>query len=258
MTGQRPAALVTGGRRGIGRAIAWALAASGFDLVVNDVVEDEAATETLAGVAARGGHGAFVRGDVGDLAGHEALVDDAWNAHGGVECLINNAGVSVAARGDLLDVSPESWDRVLGINLRGPFFLTQRLARRMIGDPRPRARRSIVNLASANSFAASPDRGEYCISKTGVSMATKLFAIRLAAHGITVNEIRPGVIRTEMTAIVKEKYDRRIAEGLTPIARWGEAEDIGRAAAALAAGEAFAFTTGEAIHVDGGLHIPRL
>ncbi len=257
---KRPAAFVTGGRRGIGRAICWALADGGFDVVVNDVVEDEAVGDTLSGIESRGSQAMFLRGDVGDLAGHEMLVRAAWEALGGIDCLVNNAGVQVALRGDLLETSVESWDRVIGINLRGPFFLTQRIARLMIATP-PRpgngGRRSIVNIASANSELASINRGEYCISKTGVSMMTALFALRLAPHGITVNEIRPGVIRTDMTAPVGDAYDREIAGGLAPIARWGEGEDIGRAVAALASG-AFPFTTGEAVHVDGGLHIGRM
>ena len=257
---KRPAAFVTGGRRGIGRAICWALADGGFDIVVNDVVEDEAVGDTLSGIEARGGQAMFLRGDIGDLAGQEALVRAAWDAFAGIDCLVNNAGVQVAVRGDLLEVTAESWDRVVGINLRGPFFLTQRIARQMIATP-PRqgsgGRRSIVNIASIDSELASINRGEYCISKTGVSMMTSLFALRLAPHGIAVNEIRPGLIRTDMTADVRDSYARQITDGLTPIARWGESEDVGRAVATLASG-AFPFTTGEAIHVDGGLHIGRL
>jgi len=256
----RPAAFVTGGRRGIGRAICWALAEGGFDIVVNDIVEDEAVGDTLSGIEARGGQAMFLRGDIGDLAGQEALVRAAWDAFAGIDCLVNNAGVQVAVRGDLLDVTAESWDRVVGINLRGPFFLTQRIARQMIATP-PRqgrgGRRAIVNIASINSERASINRGEYCISKAGVSMLTSLFALRLAPHGITVNEIRPGLIRTDMTADVRDDYERQIADGLAPIARWGESEDVGRAVAALVSG-AFPFTTGEAVHVDGGLHIGRL
>jgi 3-oxoacyl-[acyl-carrier protein] reductase len=257
---KRPAAFVTGGRRGIGRAICWALAEGGFDIVVNDIVEDEAVGDTLSGIESRGGQAMFLRSDVADLAGHAALAGAAWEAFGGIDCLVNNAGVQVAVRGDLLDTTAESWDRLLGINLRGPFFLTQRIARQMIATPPRRGnggRRAIVNIASINAEFASTNRGEYCISKAGVSMMTSLFALRLAPHGITVNEIRPGVIRTDMTAPVKASYERQIADGLSPIARWGEAEDVGRAVAALASG-AFPFTTGEALHVDGGLHIRRM
>jgi 3-oxoacyl-[acyl-carrier protein] reductase len=257
---KRPAAFVTGGRRGIGRAICWALAERGFDIVVNDIVEDEAVGDTLSGIESRGGQAMFLRGDVGDLAGHATLAGAAWEGFGGIDCLVNNAGVQVAVRADLLDTTVESWDRLIATNLRGPFFLTQRIARLMIATP-PRqgqgGRRSIVNIASINSEHASTNRGEYCISKAGVSMMTSLFALRLARHNIAVNEIRPGIIRTDMTAPVRDAYDRQIADGISPIARWGEAEDVGRAVAALASG-AFPFTTGEALHVDGGLHIGRM
>src|SRR5258708_4241830 len=227
----RPAAFITGGRRGIGRAICWALADGGVDIVVNDIVEDEAVGATLSGIEARGGHATFLRGDIGDLAGHEGLVRAAWAAFGGIDCLVNNAGVQVAVRGDLLDVGAESWDRVVGINLRGPFFLTQRIARQMIATP-PRqgrgGRPATVNIASINSERAAINRGAYCISNAGVSLPTGLFALRLAPHGITVNQIRPGLIRTDLTADVRDDYDRQIADGLAPIAPRGASEDVGR------------------------------
>ena len=162
----------------------------------------------------------------------------------------------MAVRGDLLDVSSESFDRVLGINLRGTFFLTQAVARRMLADAPSGHPRSIVTISSANAIIASPDRGEYCVAKAGLAMMTRLYALRLAAAGIGVYEIRPGVIRTDMTKVATAKYDKLIAEGLTPIARWGEPEDVGRAAAMLARGE-LSFVTGEAINVDGGLHIQK-
>ncbi len=253
----RPAALVTGARRGIGRAIAVALARQGFDVIVNDLERDADADATLAEAEAAGGRAVFVAGDVADLDGHAGLVDAAWAAFDGLDCLVNNAGVSVAQRGDLLAVTPDSYDRLLRINLRGPFFLTQAVARRMLAAGDGRIGRSIVNIASANAFAASPDRGEYCLSKVGVSMMTRLYALRLGGHGIAVHEVRPGVIRTAMTAVARERYDRRIAEGLTPMPRWGEPEDVGRTVAALAGG-ALPFSTGDAFHVDGGLHIHRL
>ena len=253
----RPAALVTGARRGIGRAIAVALAQSGFNVVVNDLVEDADAAATLAAIRAAGMAAAFVQGDIAELAGHEALVADAWGQFGGVECLVNNAGISVANRGDLLDVTPDSYDRLQRINLRGPFFLTQLVARRMLAAPAGRSGRVIINIASANSHAASPERGEYCISKIGVSMMTRLYALRLASSDIAVHEVRPGVIRTAMTEVVQDRYDERIAGGLSPMPRWGEPEDIGRTVATLASG-ALPFSTGNVFNVDGGLHIPRL
>ncbi len=257
--GTRPVALVTGGRRGIGRGSALALAAAGFDLVLADLEQDADAEQTLAAIAERGGHGAFLVADVADLAAHAQLVDDTFEAFGRLDCLVNNAGVGALSRGDLLDVSVESYDRCLGVNLRGPFFLTQEIARRMLNVPPAAgaARRSIITITSVNAEMVSIDRGEYCISKTGASMLTRLFGLRLAAHGIGVYEVRPGVIRTPMTAPVAERYERRIQGGLSPIARWGEAEDVGRAVATLATG-GLPFSVGQVVYVDGGLNLPVL
>jgi len=250
-------ALVTGGRRGIGRGIAYALAASGFDIAIADLAFDEDARETIDTLRARGGRAAFFACDVASIDQHAAVLDGVTRALGPLDCLVNNAGISVERRGDLLEVTPESFDRLMRVNLRGPFFLTQRVAAAFAADPRPERYRSIINISSANAFAASINRGEYCLSKSAVTMATRLFALRLGETGTGVFEIRPGVIRTGMTAVAAADYDRRIREGLTPIPRWGTPEDIGRAAAALASG-AFAFSTGDAIHIDGGLHIQRL
>lgn len=253
----RPGALVTGGRRGIGRGIAWALAEAGFNVAILDLTEDDATTETLNGIAQRGGHGMFVRADIGDLAGHEAAIERVWSALSGIECLVNNAGISVRKRGDMLDVEPADFDYVMDINLRGPFFLTQAVAKRMLAGTAPRGARTIINISSFNALAVAIDRSEYCLAKTGVSMMTRLFAARLAPHHICVNEIRPGIIRTDMTAVAQGRYDTLIESGGVPIPRWGEPADIGKAAAAIATG-AFAFTTGDAFHIDGGLHILRL
>ncbi|HWX48340.1 MAG TPA: 3-ketoacyl-ACP reductase [Roseomonas sp.] len=252
---RRPLALVTGGRRGIGRAACVALARKGFDILAADIAED-GAEETAAAVREAGGGFRFRALDVAKLEDHAGFLDEAW-AGGGIECLVNNAGVGALRRGDLLDASPESWDRAFGVNARGNFFLTQAVARRMIEVDSPAAARSIIFVSSANATLASPDRGEYCASKAAVSMMARVFALRLAEHGIAVHEVRPGVIRTDLTAPVAEAYTRRIAEGLSPIRRWGEAEDVGRAIALLASGE-LSFTTGDALHIDGGLHIGRL
>jgi NAD(P)-dependent dehydrogenase (short-subunit alcohol dehydrogenase family) len=254
--GTRPAALVTGARRGIGRGIATALAARGFDVVVSDI-GTESADETLAAVRAHGVDAAFVPGDVADVAAHEAFSTRCWDAFGGIECVVNNAGVSVKVRGDLLETDLADFDRVMAINLRGPFFLTIALAKRMAAEKAPRGSRSVINISSANATIVAPDRPAYALSKTGVSMMTKMFAVRLAEYGIAVHEIRPGIIRTDMTAVRKERYDALIAQGLTPIARWGEPADVGRAIAALACGD-IPFTTGDAFHIDGGLHIQKL
>ncbi|MFC4166260.1 3-ketoacyl-ACP reductase [Teichococcus aestuarii] len=253
---RRPVALVTGGRRGIGRACCVALAGRGFDILAADIAE-EGAEETAALVRAAGGRFAFRRLDVARLEEHDAFVQAAWQDQGGIDCLVNNAGVGAMQRGDLLDVSPESWDRAFGVNARGTFFLTQAVARRMLEVPPAAQPRSIIFISSANAQLASPDRGEYCAAKTAVSMLARLFALRLAEAGIAVHEIRPGVIRTDLTAPVAEAYSRRIAEGLSPIRRWGEPEDVGRAVAMLAAGD-LPFSTGDALHIDGGLHVGRL
>lgn len=254
-----PTALVTGGRRGIGAAIAAALAGRGFDVAIGDLERDADAERALAAVEKLGRRAAFFRADIGDLAGHEKLLDRVWQLFGTLDCLVNNAGVQVKARGDLLDATPESFDRLVSVNLRGTFFLTQAAARRMVretrepGDPH----RAIVTVSSANAVSAAINRAEYCISKAGLTMMNKLFALRLAEHAIHCYEIRPGVIRTGMTAPAREDYDRRIPDGLVPMKRWGEPDDIGGAVAALAAG-AIPFNTGQAFAIDGGLHIERM
>jgi 3-oxoacyl-[acyl-carrier protein] reductase len=246
-----PTALITGGRRGIGRGCAYALAEAGFDIVVNDLVEDGAAAETIAGIEKRGRHATFIQADISDLDAHEELIETAAGAFGPIHCLVNNAGVSVLDRGDLLDVSMESYDRCLDTNLRGPFFLTQRVARHML-DQEGGEFRSIITISSVNAEILAVTRGEYCVSKAGMAMMSKLFAVRLADTGIGVYEIRPGIIRTDMTAPARERYDREIADGLTPIRRWGEPEDVGRVAATAATG-GLPFSVGQALYVDGGL-----
>lgn len=257
MTSSRPkVAMVTGAGGGIGAAVARMLATSGFAVIASDVAGKAGLTEVVAGICASGGQAIAVPGDLADVAQLRHLVEAAWQGFGGIDCLVNNAGVSVKLRGDLLDVTPESFDRLIAINLRGTFFLSQAVARRMLDD-RPVHFRSIITVSSANATAASLDRGEYCISKAGLSMMVKLLALRLAEDGINAYEIRPGVIRTPMTAVARAKYDARYAAGFTPINRWGEPDDIASAVAALAAGQ-MAFATGEVINLDGGLHIARL
>lgn len=256
---KRRSALVTGGRRGIGRAIGYALAEQGFDVIVNDLVHDAAGDETVAGIEARGGRARFVAGDVADIDGHEALVEAAWSSFGGLDCLVNNAGVQTQFRGDMLDTPVESFDRLMNVNLRGTFFLTQAAARRMTKETRTEndPHRSILTLSSANAFMASTNRAEYCISKSGLSIMNKLWALRLAEHRIHCYEIQPGVIATDMTAPAKERYDQLIAQGVFPIARWGQVGDIAGTVATLASG-AIPFSTGAAFPIDGGLHIQKL
>lgn len=253
-------AVVTGGGRGIGRGIVGELASLGMAVVVNYRTRAEAAEETCREALARGAPRAVaVAADVAETEAGRKLLDATLAEFGRVDLLVNNAGVAPEARLDLLETTPASWDRALGINLRGPFFLTQAFARAMrdlhgAGTvPEPQ----IVFITSISSTFASVNRGEYCVAKAGLSMVAQLFASRLAEHGIRVYEVRPGIIATDMTAPVRELYDRRIAEGLSPIRRWGRPEDVGRAVAALAAG-ALGFSTGEVIYVDGGLHLSRL
>jgi NAD(P)-dependent dehydrogenase (short-subunit alcohol dehydrogenase family) len=252
----RPAALVTGARRGIGRATCIALAEKGFDVVGADISE-EGAAETRAGVEGAGRAFAFVKADVGDVAAHAALVDAAWSTFGGLECLANVAGVQVAKRQDMLETTPDSWDRLLDVNARGTFFLSQAVAKRMIAPGAPlRGHRSLAFVSSVNAVMASLNRAEYCVSKAGVTMIARLFAMRLAEHGINTYDIQPGMIRTDMTKEVWDRYAAQIEGGLVPIRRWGEAEDIGRAIATLAAG-AMPYSTGHSFPVDGGLLMPR-
>lgn len=251
----RPAAIVTGGARGIGLGCAEALADAGFDILVADLAEKPAdgLAEKIAG---RGATFAYARCDIADLASHAKLVDAAMDAFGRIDCLVNNAGVGAVVRGDLLELKPENFDRALNINLRGTVFLSQAIAKAMLEAPAVSAR-SIVTVTSVSAAMASPERADYCISKAGLSMWVKNLALRLAAENIGVFEVRPGIIRTDMTAGVSAKYDALIDGGLVPAKRWGEAGDIGAVVAALASGK-FGFSTGSVIDVDGALSVPRL
>ncbi len=254
----RPVALVTGAGRGIGRACAVALARRGYDLVVNERSEAEDTDATVAAVEAEGAEAAVVHGDIADIEGHEAMLDEAWAAFDHLECLVNTAGVSVLSRGDLLDVGTESYDRCMAVNARGTFFLTQAFARRLLGEPVGPWHRAIVFITSVNAGDVIPvTRGEYGMSKAAASMAAKLFAARLAPEGVGVYEIRPGIIRTELTEPSKARYDKFFAEGGAAIARWGEPDEVGRCVATRAAGE-LPDTVGQAVLVDGGQGMNRL
>jgi NAD(P)-dependent dehydrogenase (short-subunit alcohol dehydrogenase family) len=257
-TGKSRIAFVTGGRGGIGRGIAWALADGGFDVVINDITKDAETTVALAGIEQRGRRAAFVQGDVSDVATTADIAERAWGSLGPIDCLVNNAGVGAMVRGDLLDVSLDSYNRCLNTNLRSHFFMTQQIARKMIANPVDRYR-SIICISSSGAKIASILRGEYCISKAGMTMLSQLFAARLASENIAVHEIRPGLIRTAMTSApaVIARYDEMIAKGFTPINRWGTPEDVGRGVAALAGG-AFGFSTGGAFDIDGGMHMNLL
>jgi NAD(P)-dependent dehydrogenase (short-subunit alcohol dehydrogenase family) len=246
-------AIVTGARRGIGRAIALALAEAGFDVAVNDAADSAELRATVADISARGVKAIAVIGDISDLTAHKTMLDTAETALGPLTTLVNNAGVSVQSRGDLLDVAPESYDRCLNVNTRGTFFLTQAFAKHL----RPSEHhRSIVTISSANASGVSITRGEYCISKAGVSMMSKLFAARLGNEGVGVYEIQPGFIETDMTAPSKARYDKLIDGGLTVIKRFGTPEEVGRIALTLAQG-LLPYTTGQIIQADAGLMMVR-
>jgi NAD(P)-dependent dehydrogenase (short-subunit alcohol dehydrogenase family) len=255
-----PAAIVTGASRGIGRGVALALAAAGYDVVVNYARDADAAGRVAGEVAALGRRAVAVRADISAAGDRGHLVEAAIAEYGRIDLLVNNAGVAPDVRADILDAGEESFDRLISVNLKGPYFLTQLVARTMIdqlaagtvSEPK------IVIISSISAYTASVNRGDYCVAKAGLAMVTKLFAARLAEHGITVYEVRPGIVDTDMTHGVREKYDRLILrDGLTPIRRWGRPEDVGRAVAAIAAG-ALPFSTGQVIDVDGGFHLRTL
>jgi 3-oxoacyl-[acyl-carrier protein] reductase len=255
----RPVAIVTGARRGIGLAIAEALAAKGFDLCVTGMTPpDEAAERFCADLAHRhGGRAIYRAGDIGDLASHQPLVEQTVAGLGRIDCLVNNAGMGAVVRGDVLDLAPENFDRVIAVNLRGTIFLTQAVVRWMLAHPAEDQPRSVIHVTSVSAALASPERLDYCISKAGLAMWSKGLALRLAAEGIAVFDVRPGIIRTDMTAGVADTYEQRIKGGLVPARRWGEGRDVAGVVAALASRD-FGFATGSVIDVDGGLGIPRL
>jgi NAD(P)-dependent dehydrogenase (short-subunit alcohol dehydrogenase family) len=248
-------ALVTGASRGIGRGIALALAARDWAVVVNFRGNAQAAQETLRLIEQSGGHGMLVQADVADAADRARLVDETLAVSGRIDLLVNNAAMAPRQRMDLLETSETSYDEVMAVNLKGPFFLTQRVAKVMIELKLERPK--IVNIGSISAYTASVMRPEYCLSKAGLGMMTALFADRLAEFGINVYEVRPGIVETDMTSVVKAKYDKLLAEGLTPIRRWGEPDDVAKAVVAIAE-DYFPLSTGEVINVDGGFHLRRL
>ncbi len=252
-------AVITGAGRGIGRGIAIELARCGWMIVINDIGNPEPPGETLAEVRKCGSDGMIVLADITGASDRQRLVEEAVEAYGQIDLLVNNAGIAPRQRMDILEVSEESLNEVLGVNLIGPFFLTQLTAKTMIEQIHAGIAEhpKIINIGSISAFTSSTSRAEYCLSKAGVAMSTLLYADRLANEGINVYEIRPGIVQTPMTAVVKDKYDRLIAEGITPIKRWGQPEDIGRAVVAIAENY-LPFSTGQVINVDGGFHIQRL
>lgn len=260
MSLSHPVAVITGASRGIGRGIALALAQQKFNCVINYANNADAAEEVKKLVATQGSRAHLVRADISLAGDRQKLLDETLDAFGRVDLLVNNAGVAPEARADLLDATEESFDRLMNINLKGPYFLTQLIARQMIEhvqEGRIKAPK-IINITSVSAYAVSVNRGDYCITKAGLAMMTQLYAARLAEFGINVYEVRPGVIETDMTGPVKAKYDQLIFEqDLTPIKRWGRPEDVAAAVVAIAQ-DVFPFSTGEVINVDGGYHLRRL
>ncbi len=256
----RRVALVTGGSRGIGFGVALELAAAGFDLAINGRREQADAAEAIAKLQSAGAKVLYVRGDVADRNARSNMLEEIRKTFGRLDVLVNNAGVAPDVRADVLEASEESFDRLISINLKGPYFLTQAVANWMVRQRKEQGdgwRGCIINVSSISATVASVNRGDYCITKAGVAMATKLWAVRLAEFGIDVYEIRPGIIATDMTAGVKEKYDRLIDGGLTLEKRWGVPAVVGRAAAVLAAGK-IPYATGQVLQIDGGFGVERL
>jgi 3-oxoacyl-[acyl-carrier protein] reductase len=255
----RPVAFITGGSRGIGLGVARELAVAGFDVAINGRREASEVAGTIAELQAAGTDAIYIQGDVAQLADHARMLEQIRGRFGRMEVLVNNAGVAPNVRADLLDAGPESFDRLISINLRGPYFLTQAAARWMVEQRKQNVsfRGCIVNVSSVSATVVSTNRGDYCISKAGIAMATQLWAARLAEFGIDVYEVRPGVIATDMTAGVKEKYDALIGNGLILEKRWGTPADVGKAVAVLARGE-LPYATGQVLHIDGGMTIQRL
>jgi len=259
-----PAVLVTGSSRGLGRGIALELARRGLSVAVHYAKNRAAAEETAAACVAAASDPRqrfpVVAGDVSRAEDRESLLAGTLSALGRLDALVNNAGRAPAVRSDLLDAAEGSFDDLLAVNLKGPYFLTQLVARHFLGH-RDQSRLpggyKLVFVSSMSAHTVSVNRGDYCVSKAGLAMAAQLFAARLAAEGVQVYEVRPGIMATDMTAGVKEKYDRLIGEGLVPQGRWGTAEDVGRTVGALVLGD-FPFSTGAVVPVDGGVHLRRL
>ena len=252
-------ALITGGSRGIGYGIAVQLAQAGYDLVINGVREAEAVSSQLKELQSKGAKVLYCRANISSADDRAAMLDEINSYYGRLDILINNAGIAPRERKDILDASEESFTELIDTNLKGPYFLTQSVARWMITQKSDRDdfNGCIINISSISAVVASVNRGEYCVAKAGVSMATQLFAVRLAEHNIPVYEIRPGIIQTDMTAGVTEKYDRLIEGGLTLQKRWGFPEDVGKAVLALAEGY-LPYSTGQIINVEGGMLTQRL
>lgn len=252
-------ALITGGSRGIGLGIAKSLAGAGFDLAINGVRNEQDASQPLEELRHLGVEVLYCQGDVGNEVARKSIFEKIQSHFGRLNVLVNNAGVAPKERKDILEATEESFEYVLKTNLHSAYFLSQSAANWMISQKKADSafEGTIINISSISATVASVNRGEYCVAKAGLSMATQLFAVRLGEYNIPVFEVRPGVIATDMTAGVTEKYDKLIAEGLCVQQRWGLPDDVGKAVAALATGS-FPYSTGQVIMVDGGMLIPRL
>ena len=255
----RRSALITGGTRGIGLGVARALAREDWDLALGGVRPEAAVKDVIEQLRRAGGAVHYLQGDLARPDDRATLVAALRERFGVVNALVNNAGRAPRLRVDLLEATEESFEEVLRTNLQGPYFLSQAVARDQVERRRtdPSFAACLVFITSVSAGMASPNRGEYCVSKAGLSMTVRLFAARLAGHGIPAYEVRPGIIATDMTAAVRETYDRHIADGLVPDRRWGQPDDVGRVVAALVRGD-LPYATGSVLHVDGGLSIPRL
>ena len=259
MTAQRKVALITGGARGIGFGIAQWLAREGFDLAINGVRDESLVAESLEQLRSNGVDVVYCQGDVSIPSDRESIVRTVRQAFGRLNVLINNAGITSPGRKDVLEATEDSFDRVIGVNLKGPFFLTQAVANWMVeqGKTDSDFQACVINVSSISREFVSINRGDYCLTKAGIGMATMLWAVRLAEFHIPVYEIQPGVIESDMTAGVKEKYDKLIAEGLTLERRWGTPDDVGRVAAMLVRGD-LPYATGQVLKIDGGMTIHSL
>ncbi len=258
---QRPeVALITGARRGIGRAIALELGRAGFDIAITDVCKSNELEATRSEIQGLGVRCIAIAADLADIDSHGQLFDNIEAQLGAVQCLVNNAGVSVIERGDILNVSAESFDRCMAINTRGTFFLMQAFCRRLQKESgaarQSDIQKSIITITSSNAIAASPQRSEYCVSKAGLSMATTLFSLRVAELNVSVYEVQPGFIETEMTAPSKERYDAQMKQGLTAIQRWGTPQEVAIAVRTLAKG-GLPYSVGQSIRIDGGLLVSK-
>ncbi len=254
-----PTAFITGGSRGIGFAIAKKLSENGYDVAINGVRDESSVTDALEELRSTGSEAIYCQGDIGSEQDRERIVDELKSNFSRLNVLVNNAGVAPKERLDPLIATRESYQRVMRINLEGPYFLTQAVANWMVDQKKENDSfpATIVNIGSMSATVVSYNRGEYCISKAGLAMHSKIWAVRLAEFGIPVYEVRPGVIKTDMTSTVTDKYDKLISEGLTVQPRWGYPEDVAKATLSLVEGD-FPYSTGEVIMVDGGLTIPRM